>query len=93
MPRVECFERNETTLQARPAVCIERDCLSGKLARASDSALFAFGMRAVHVQKLDVKLRGVSVILCNDKQSSFGAPDVLQACVDNVALVYKIDSL
>ncbi|KAF5841308.1 hypothetical protein DUNSADRAFT_13581 [Dunaliella salina] len=45
------------------------------------------------MQKLDVKLQGISVILCNDKQSSFGAPDVLQACVDNVALVYKIDSL
>jgi len=45
------------------------------------------------VQLLDVKLRGVSIILCNDKPSSFGAPDVLQACMDNVSLVYKLDAL
>lgn len=45
------------------------------------------------LQKLDIKLKGMSVVLCNDKQSSFGAPDVLQACVDHMSLAYKIDSL
>lgn len=42
---------------------------------------------------LDIKLQGASIILCNDKRSSFGAPDVLQACADNVAVVYKSDAM
>ena len=55
--------------------------------------LLIFPSTHTRLQKLDVKLRGMSIILCNDKQSSFGAPDVLQACADNVAIVYKIDNL
>ena len=47
----------------------------------------------LYLQKLDIKLQGISIILCNDKKSSFGAPDVLQACADQVALVYKRDAL
>jgi hypothetical protein len=41
------------------------------------------------LQKLDIKLMGISLVLCNDKHSSFGAPDVLQFCADGVDLNYQ----
>jgi hypothetical protein len=34
---------------------------------------------AIAVQELDVNLRNLSLVLCDDKPASFGAPDVLQA--------------
>ncbi len=45
------------------------------------------------VQRTEVLLRGVAVAVCNDKPTSFGAPDVLQACVNHMSLNSVIEYL
>lgn len=69
--------------------------LKRRAVRAARSTQIMCTPRALchYAQKLDVRLKGVSLVLCNDKQSSFGAPDVLQACADPVVLVYKVDTM
>ena len=51
------------------------------------------GMPALQVQeqgfrpstlRLDVAIRTVSLVLCNDKLTTYGAPDVLQVSVDQL---------
>ena len=46
-----------------------------------------WGFRAT-VHEIEVATRDVSLILCNDKPTSFGAPDVLQANVEELGLSY-----
>ncbi len=36
-------------------------------------------------------VESVSLVLCNDKPQTFGAPDVLQASADHLALQYSMD--
>lgn len=42
-------------------------------------------------QKMEAHLHNVSLVLCNDKASSFGAPDVLQACIDHMNAVHTFE--
>ena len=43
------------------------------------------------MQEMDVRVRNLSAILCNDKPTSFGAPDVLQANADQLVVRYAAD--
>ena len=42
---------------------------------------------------VDVKgtAQAVSLVLCNDKPTTFGAPDVLDFCADNLKLSFTLD--
>ena len=46
-----------------------------------------WGFRAT-IMEMDINTKDVSIILCNDKPTSFGAPDVLQANVEGLKLSY-----
>lgn len=35
--------------------------------------------------------QAVSLVLCNDKPTTFGAPDVLDFCADNLKLSFTLD--
>ena len=37
-----------------------------------------------YISEVDAKVTNVSIILCNDKETSHGAPDVLQANVESL---------
>jgi hypothetical protein len=41
--------------------------------------------------QVDLDLSEVSLVVCNDRPNSFGAPDVLQAVASGVALRYHCD--
>lgn len=41
--------------------------------------------------EVDLNVQSMSVVLCNDKPQTFGAPDVLQLSVDALALQYHVD--
>lgn len=42
--------------------------------------------------KLSGQLKGAAVLLCNDRGGSFGAPDVLEVILDQVALEHALDA-
>ncbi|BDA48870.1 hypothetical protein COCOBI_12-5530 [Coccomyxa sp. Obi] len=72
------------------AVCLSPDASAGELASAAAAAGQEVGFRPSKL-RVDAVMRAVSLVLCNDKLSTYGAPDVLQVSLDQLDAHFSRD--
>lgn len=91
MPQATKLMSSSTGMFPKPVHVIERQRLQAVPGSREPCTLDQLGWAfRPYVSEVDVRLREVSLILCNDKDTSYGAPDVLQANIENLSFHHLV---